>query len=137
MSQVNPQNYFGFAVSIVLIFLGTRIGKKGISEKSMLRTERVPKKVINKNQARQLQEVHEKEQVKSNTQIQRILPVKEEKMQIPPDSSIPPSCRFYLGYLHERPKKTSGIPKECLECGHVVGCISPTARIIEECSVNH
>jgi hypothetical protein len=62
-------------------------------------------------------------------------PVKDEAIQVPEGASVPRGCRFYLGYLHRR-QKSVDIPEECLECGHVVDCLSPAARTIEEDSSN-
>lgn len=135
-SQVNPQNYFGLVLSIVLIIVGTQLGKTGISETSILRIESAPRKAIKKNQVQQIKELDERELIQPNEQIQWILPLQEEETRIPKDSKVPPGCKFYLGYLHKRPKKSLGIPKECLECGQVVNCISPTVHTIEERPVN-
>ena len=136
MSQVSPQNYFGLILSIVLIILGTQLGKLGISEKLMLLTESVQKKLTKKTkQVQQVQPVLEEEQIQPSEQVQQIQPVKEEETQIPQGSSIPPGCGFYLGYLHNRPKSLE-IPDKCLECEYVVDCLSPTARTIEERASN-
>jgi hypothetical protein len=37
--------------------------------------------------------------------------------------SVPSGCKKYLGYLHERPEKSSKIPEECIVCSKVVNCI--------------
>ena len=38
-------------------------------------------------------------------------------------SSVPSGCKKYLGYLHERPEKSSTIPEECIVCSKVLNCI--------------
>jgi hypothetical protein len=132
LSQVSPQNYFGLILSIVLIILGTQLGKIGISERLILAEQSVQKKRTKKIQhVQQVQQGLEGERIQPSEQVQQIQPVKEKEKQIPQDASIPHGCGFYLGYLHKRPKSVE-IPEECLECGYVVDCLSPTARNIEE-----
>jgi len=128
LTQAAPANYVGFIVSIALAILGTQLGKRGISEKPMLPPEQnIPKKVNQKQQAL------EEERVQPIERVQHIQPAEEETTQIPPGASIPPGCKFYLGYLHRRPESVE-IPEECLECEHVVECLSPTASTIETAS---
>jgi hypothetical protein len=133
LSQVLPQNYFGLIMSIVLIILGTQLGKIGIFEKLTLLTKQgVQKKRTKKpQQVQQVQQVLQGERIQPSEQVQQTQPAKEEEKQIPEGASVPPGCRFYLGYLYRRPKSVE-IPEECLECGYVVDCLSPTARNIEE-----
>jgi hypothetical protein len=38
-------------------------------------------------------------------------------------SSVPSGCKKYLGYLHERPEKSSKLPEECIVCSKVLNCI--------------
>ena len=102
--------------------------KLGISEKPMLPPEQNIHKKVN-----QKQQALEEERVQPIEQVQQIQPAEEETTQIPPDASIPPGCKFYLGYLHMRPESVE-IPEECLECEHVVECLSPTASTIETAS---
>ena len=128
LTQAAPANYVGFTVSIVLAILGTQLGKLGISEKPMLPPEQNIHKKVN-----QKQQALEEERVQPIEQVQQIQPAEEETTQIPPDASIPPGCKFYLGYLHMRPESVE-IPEECLECEHVVECLSPTASTIETAS---
>lgn len=154
LTQAAPANYVGFIVSIVLVILGTQLGKRGISEKPLPPPEQnIHKKVNQKQQAleeervqpideeereqpiEQLQQIQpaEEERVQPSEQVQHIQPAEEETTQIPPGASIPPGCKFYLGYLHMRPESVE-IPEECLECEHVVKCLSPTANTIETAS---
>jgi len=128
LTQAAPANYVGFTVSIVLAILGTQLGKLGISEKPMLPPEQNIHKKVNQNQ-----QALEEERVQPIEQVQQIQPAEEETTQIPPGASIPPGCKFYLGYLHTRPESVE-IPEECLECEHVVKCLSPTASTIETTS---
>jgi len=128
LTQAAPANYVGFIVSIALAILGTQLGKRGISEKPMLPPEQNIHKKVNQNQ-----QALEEERVQPIEQVQQIQPAEEETTQIPPGASIPPRCKFYLGYLHRRPESVE-IPEECLECEHVVECLSPTANTIETAS---
>ena len=128
LTQAAPANYVGFIVSIALAILGTQLGKRGISEKPMLPPEQNIHKKVNQNQ-----QALEEERVQPIERVQQIQPAEEETTQIPPGASIPPRCKFYLGYLHRRPESVE-IPEECLECEHVVECLSPTANTIETAS---
>ena len=136
LTQVRLQNYFGLILSIALIVFGTQLGKFGISEKLTLFAEDIQKKQAkNKQQVQKIQQVKqvsEEKQIQPNKQAQQtqpVQPVKELKKQ-PHDSSIPPGCKFYLGYLHNRSKSVE-IPEKCLECEYVVTCLSPTTQTIE------
>ena len=128
LTQAAPANYVGFIVSIALAILGTQLGKLGISEKPMLPPEQNIHKKVN-----QKQQALDEERGQPIEQVQQIQPAEEETTQIPPGASIPPGCKFYLGYLHTRPESVE-IPEECLECEHVVECLSPTASKIETAS---
>lgn len=124
LTQARPENYVGLIVSIALAILVTQLGKLGILEKLALPLEQnVNKKGTN------CQQTLEREQMKSIEHIQQIQPAKEETTQIASGGFIPSGCKFFLGYLHTRPKSVE-IPDECLECEHVVDCLSPTARTI-------
>ena len=133
LSQVSLQNYLGLILSIALIILGTQLGKIGIFKKPTLLTKPSVQKMGTKNtqQVQQVQQVLEGARTEPSEQVPQIQPVEEEEKQIPQGSEVPSGCGFYLGYLHMRPKSVE-IPEECLECGHVVECLSPTARNIEE-----
>jgi len=134
LTQAAPANYAGLIVSLVLAIVCTQLGKLGISEKPMLPPEQNVHKKVNQTQkaleGERVQPVKQVRQIQSAEQIQ---PAEEETIQIPPGAMIPPGCKFYLGYLHERPESVE-IPEECLECEHVVECLSPTARTIEQAS---
>lgn len=123
LTQVVPANYVGFIVSIALAILGTQLGKLGIREKRMI----LPEQKIHKEAT--TTQLLEGEGVQLIEQLQQIKPAEEETRQTPPGSSIPHRCKFYLGYLHTRPESVE-IPEECLECEHVVECLSPTASTI-------
>jgi hypothetical protein len=86
-------------------------------------------------QVQPIQQVAGEEQIQTIEQVQQTQPVEQEETHKPPNSSTPPGCKFYLGYLHKRPKSVE-IPEKCLECGYVVDCLSPTARIVEELPSN-
>ena len=47
----------------------------------------------------------------------------EQKSVLVSRSSVPSGCKKYLGYLHERPEKSSKIPEECIVCSKVLNCI--------------
>lgn len=130
LTQAAPANYVGFIVSIALAILGTQLGKLDISEKITPPPEQNIHKETTKSQ-----QAPEEEQVQPIEEVQQIQPPKEEEetTQIPPGASIPPGCKFYLGYLHTRPESVD-IPEECLQCEHVVECLSPTAKKIEASS---
>ena len=128
LTQVNLVNYFGLTLSITLLILGTKIGKSSILKKILHLKQNFEKKQMKKTIVQQLKEGQQKQPVE---QAQEIQPTKKKEKQIPSNSSIPPRCKFYLGYLHD--SELEVIPEECLECGNVVSCISPTARSIEEC----
>jgi len=125
LTQVGTANYVGFIASIALAILGTQLGKLGILEKLTIPPEQSVYKKVNQN--RQLLEW---ERIQPIEQVRQIQPPKEEETtQIPPGASVPHGCKFYLGYLHTRPESVE-IPEECLECEHVVECLSPTANTI-------
>jgi hypothetical protein len=131
LSQVPLQNYLGLTMSIVLIVLGTQFEKIGISWRLIHLTTSVQNKLMKRTQVQRVG----RKQIRSSADVKQIPPVIDEEKQIPKGSSIPPGCRFYLGYLHQR-KKSVDIPEECLECGQVVECLSPAVNIIEEQSSN-
>jgi hypothetical protein len=116
LTQAGPANYVGLIASVVLVILGTQIGKLGILEKLA-----IPLQLnLHRNQQGQ--------------RVQQIQPPKEEETkQTLQDSEVPSGCKFHLGYLHTRPESVD-IPEECLECEHVANCLSPTARTIEYAS---
>lgn len=146
LTQAAPANYAGLIVSLVLAIVCTQLGKLGISEKPMLPPEQNVHKKVNQTQkalegervqpvkqVRHIQPVDQTQPAEQTQSAEQIQPAEEETIQIPPGAMIPPGCKFYLGYLHERPESVE-IPEECLECEHVVECLSPTARTIEQAS---
>lgn len=124
LTQARPANYVGLIVSIALAVIGTQLGKLGTSEKIMVHFEQNVHKVTEK------QQTLKEKQMEPIEQVQQIQAAKEMKTQVPSGSSVPKGCKFYLGYLHIRPVAIE-IPEECLECEHVVECLSPTASTID------
>lgn len=67
-----------------------------------------------KGKPKVLQEIQkEKTQMKQHSQ----------KKVLRSKSLVPSGCKKYLGYLHERPEKSSTIPEECIVCSKVLNCI--------------
>jgi hypothetical protein len=128
LTQAAPVNYVGVIGSIALAIIGTQLGKHSIPEELTI----PPEQNVYKEET-ESQEAPEWEQIQPIEQVQQIQPAEEEPTQIPPGASVPPGCKFYLGYLHNRPESVE-IPEECLACEHVVECLSPTARTIERAS---
>ena len=124
LTQARPENYVGLVMSVALVILSTQLGKRDVFEKVKLPIEQNVHKKATENQ-----QTREGKQITSIEHLQQIQPAKEEITQIASGSSIPSGCKFYLGYLHIRPKSVE-IPEKCLECEHVVDCLSPTARTI-------
>ena len=105
LTQATAVNYVAFVLSIALLNIGIQLEKFSFFKKPKLLVEQnLPKKSTEK------------------TQIQQIQHVKDGNRQIPRDSEVPPGCRFYLGYLHKRPKSVE-IPTECLGCTQIVNCL--------------
>jgi hypothetical protein len=125
LTQAGPANYVGLIVSVALAILGTQLGKLGIREKLTISPEQSVYQTVNQNQ--QVLEWERTQPIEQAQQIQH--PKEEETTQIPPGAAVPRGCKFYLGYLHTRPESVD-IPEECLECEHVVECLSPTANTI-------
>jgi hypothetical protein len=110
--QADPANYAGLTASVVLIIVGTQLGKIGVHEKPAIPIQ------INLHRTQQGQRT------------QQIQPAKKVKTKhAVQDYEIPSGCKFYLGYLYTR-RESKDIPEGCLECEHVVECLSPTARSI-------
>jgi len=117
LTQATAVNYVAFVLSIALLNIGIQLEKFSFFKKPKLLVEQnLPKKSTEKTQIQQVQQVQEGEQ------IQQIQHVKDGNRQIPRDSEVPPGCRFYLGYLHKRPKSVE-IPTECLGCTQIVNCL--------------
>ena len=125
LTQVAPANYVGLVVSIVLIVIGTQLGKRDVPEELTSSPEQnVYEEETESQQAPELERIQPVEQT------QQIQPAEEETPQIPPGASVPSGCKFYLGYLSSRSESVE-IPEECLACEHVVKCLSPTANTID------
>jgi len=117
LSQATPVNYVALVLSIALFIIGTQLGRISLFKKLQLPLEQnSPKKCSEKNQMRQVQQIHEKEQIAQNQH------VKDGKKQIPEDSEIPPGCNYYMGFLNNRPKSVE-IPEECIGCVQIVNCL--------------
>ena len=141
LTQAAPANYVGLIGSITLAIIGTQLGKRSVPEeltippeqnvyKEETESQQVPEwEQIQPKEETESQEVPELGQIQPIEQEQQIQPAEEEPTQIPPGASVPPGCKFYLGYLTDRPESVE-IPEECLACEHVVGCLSPTANTI-------
>ena len=101
LSQVPLQNYLGLTLSIVLIILSTQFRRFGVSWKLIHLAKSVQDRLTKRTQVQQV----EREPIQSSMDIEQIPPVeepvKDEEEQIPKGSSIPPGCKFYLGYLHD------------------------------------
>jgi hypothetical protein len=129
LTQARPENYFGLIASIILLVLGIQFAKSSIFEKRIgPLDQKLEKKPAKKTQIQQLKAGQQKQPAK---QVHKIKPAKEKKTQMTQGSKVPPGCKFYLGYLHKRSELVE-IPEECLECGNVVNCISPTVRNTKE-----
>jgi hypothetical protein len=110
--QGNPLNYFGLIMSIVLIIFGTQLEKFNLLKNRMLTKQNIEINGIKTVQPHYLKE-------------------KEEKKQTPLRPMIPRGCKYYPGYLNDRPKMVE-IPGECLECENLVICLSPESQTIEK-----
>ena len=118
LTQATPINYIAFVLSITLIIIGTQLGKISIFTKPKLTPEQnFLKNFQEKNQMQHVQQEQTKEE-----QIHQIQHANETKSQTPQNSKTPDHCRFYLGYLYNRPK-SENIPEECLQCDQMINCI--------------
>ena len=117
LTQATPINYISFVLSITLIIIGTQLGKINIFTKPKL----LPEQNFLKNSQEKNQTQHV-QQEQNEEQLHQIQHANEEKSQTPQNSKTPDQCRFYLGYLRNRPK-SENIPEECLECDQMVNCI--------------
>ena len=118
LAEATPINYVALILSIVLFIIGTQLGKIGVFKKPKLLSEQTfPEKFSEKNQVTSAQISSQGEQVQ---QIQLHSDEKKRKTLLPKG---PPGCKFYLGYLPNRPKSVE-IPEECLVCEQMVKCLS-------------
>jgi hypothetical protein len=127
ITQAQPANYAGLAASVVFMIVGTQLGRIGALEKLMIPSGQNVHKEL-----KQSPQLTDGERILLIEQTQQIQPPKreEETTSIPQDASVPRGCKFFFGYLNTRPESVE-IPEGCLECEHVVECLSPTARTIE------
>lgn len=128
LTQARMENYVGLIVSIALAILGTQFAKRDAFEKVTLPLEQKIHKKVTENQ-----QTLDAEPIKPVEHLQQTQNAKEEITRTDSGSFVPSGCKFYLGYLHTRPKSVE-IPDKCLECEHVVDCLSPTARTISSCA---
>jgi hypothetical protein len=122
LTQVAPANYAGLIVSIVLAVGGTQLERIGVFNKLLLPSEQHVYK-----QLRQNSQPTKRTRIRPVDQTLQSQPAKkEDTVQIPQGASVPRGCKFFIGYLHTRPASVE-IPEECLECEHVVECMSPSS----------
>jgi hypothetical protein len=69
------------------------------------------------------QEIEVKQEKEVNEKPQDVQLFKRKEVYRAYGSSVPPGCKFFLGYLNKRPKKSSVIPKECIVCKEVLECL--------------
>ncbi|KON31868.1 hypothetical protein AC477_03720 [miscellaneous Crenarchaeota group-1 archaeon SG8-32-1] len=118
LDQATPINYVALILSIVLFIIGTQLGKIDVFKKPKLLSEQnLSEKFSEKNRMPYAQISSQGEQIQ---QIQLHSDEKKRKTLMPKGS---PRCKFYLGYLPNRPKSVE-IPEECLVCEQMVKCLS-------------
>ena len=118
LDQATPINYVALILSIVLFIIGTQLGKIDVFKKPKLLSEqKLSEKFSEKNRMPYAQISSQGEQIQ---QIQLHSDEKKRKTLMPKG---PPRCKFYLGYLPNRPKSFE-IPEECLVCEQMVKCLS-------------
>jgi hypothetical protein len=118
LDQATPINYVALTLSVFLFIIGTQLGKIGAFKKPKLLSEQIlSEKFSEKNRMVSAQTSSQGEQIQ---QIQLHSDEKKRKTLMPKG---PPACKFYLGYLPNRPKSVE-IPEECLVCEQMVKCLS-------------
>ena len=118
LDQATPINYVALILSIVLFIIGTQLGKLDVFKKPKLLSEQnFSEKFSEKNRMPYAQISSQGEQIQ---QIQLHSDEKKRKTLMPKG---PSECKFYLGYLPNRPKSFE-IPEECLVCEQMVKCLS-------------
>ena len=106
LSQATPVNYVALVISIVSIIISTQIGRiRYFSNPKLLVEPNFPKRELEKNQTQQVPHVNYK------------------KKQMFQGSKVPIGCRFYLGYLSNRPKSVE-VPQDCMGCNQMLNCLS-------------
>jgi hypothetical protein len=106
LSQATPVNYVALVISLVSIIISTQIGRiRYFSKPKLLVEPNFPKRELEKNQTQQVQHVNYK------------------KKQMFQDSKVPNGCRFYLGYLSNRPKSVE-VPQDCMGCNQMLNCLT-------------
>ena len=122
LAEAKSINYAGLIISLASLFVAAAIGKIFQVGKPALFFGRAQDKT-QIPQALQTQQVKQVQQLQEDN---KILPVEEkQKPIVNRDSSTPPKCGFYFGYLHEH-QRAEDIPEDCLTCTRVVNCLSPT-----------
>jgi len=118
LDQATLINYVALILSIVLFIIGNQLGRIGAFKKPKLLSEQIlSEKFSEKNRMVSAQISSQGEQTQ---QIQLHSDEKKRKTLMPKG---PPGCKFYLGYLPNRPKSVE-IPEECLVCEQMVKCLS-------------
>jgi hypothetical protein len=118
LDQATPINYVALTLSVFLFIIGTQLGKIGAFKKPKLLSEQnLSEKFSEKNRMVSDQTSSQGEQT------QQIQLHSDEKKRKTLMSKGPPACKFYLGYLPNRPKSVE-IPEECLVCEQMVKCLS-------------
>jgi hypothetical protein len=118
LDQATPINYVALTLSVFLFIIGTQLGKIGAFKKPKLLSEQIlSEKFSEKNRMVSAQISSQGEQIQ---QIQLHSDEKKRKTLMPKG---PPACKFYLGYLPNRPKSVE-IPEECLVCEQMVKCLA-------------
>jgi hypothetical protein len=118
LDQATLISYVALILSIVLFIIGNQLGKIGAFKKPKLLSEQfLSEKFSGKNRMVSAQISSQGEQIQ---QIQLHSDEKKRKTLMPKG---PPACKFYLGYLPNRPKSVE-IPEECLVCEQMVKCLA-------------
>jgi hypothetical protein len=106
LSQATPVNYVALAISIVALIISTQLGRiRYFSNPKLLVEPNFPKRELEKNQTQQVQHLNYR------------------KKQMIQDSEAPLGCRFYLGYLSNRPKSVE-VPQDCMGCNQMLNCLN-------------
>jgi hypothetical protein len=149
ISEVNALNFFGLAVSILLVFGGLWQGRKLSTEKAAntnlkpilkmkpptvsspsetrkIETTPVPPKLTPKIQTLKT-DTSATKSISAAEKPKLVHPIIETTATVEqkPSLSEPknPNCPYTFGYLHNR-KESKEIPTECLMCQKVIQCIS-------------
>ena len=118
LDQATPINYVALILSLTLFIIGTQFGRLGYFKKQKFHIKvNSVEKLSEKNRIVSTQVTSQGEQV------QQIQLNSDEKKRKTLMRKGPAGCKFYLGYLSNRPKSME-IPEECLVCEQMVNCLS-------------